>query len=83
MVYHGFWFVSIVLLVENTTKLYPGPTIQSRPCRPKAGFGLVVMMVMMVLSCALCTILVVSTGKAASAGSWSFYFPISFCCWTE
>ena len=21
-------------LVENTTKLYPGPTIQSRPCRP-------------------------------------------------
>ena len=34
MVYHGFWLVSIVLLVENTTKLYPGPTIQSRPCRP-------------------------------------------------
>ena len=22
------------LLVENTTKLYPGPMIQSRPCRP-------------------------------------------------
>ena len=44
MVYHGFWLVSmafqglwlvsIVLLVENTTKMYPGPTIQSRPCRP-------------------------------------------------
>ena len=34
--FHGFsWFlVSIVLLVENTTKLNPGPTIQSRPCRP-------------------------------------------------
>ena len=30
MVYHGFWLVSIVLLVENTTKLYPGSTIQSR-----------------------------------------------------
>ena len=41
MVYHDFWLVSMVLLVENTTKLYPGPTIQSRPCRPKAGFGLV------------------------------------------
>ena len=23
----------MVLLVQNTTKLYPGPTIQSRPCR--------------------------------------------------
>ena len=34
MVYHGFWLVYMVLLVENTTKLYPGPTIQSRPCRP-------------------------------------------------
>ena len=45
MVYHGFWLVSIVLLVENTTKLCPGPTIQSRPCRPKAGFGLVMMMI--------------------------------------
>ena len=33
MVFHGFWLVSIVLLVETTTKLYPGPTIQSRPCR--------------------------------------------------
>ena len=44
MVFHGFWLVSIVLLVENTTKLYPGPTIQSRPCRPKASFGLVKMM---------------------------------------
>ena len=40
MVFHGFWLASmviqggfIVLLVENTTKLYPGPTIQSRPCR--------------------------------------------------
>ena len=31
MVYHCFWLVSIVLLVENTTKQYPGPTIQSRP----------------------------------------------------
>ena len=31
MVYHGVWLVSMVLLVENTTKLYPGPTIQSRP----------------------------------------------------
>ena len=46
MVYHGFWLVPMVLLVENTTKLYPGPTIQSRPCRPKAGFGLVMMMMM-------------------------------------
>jgi len=36
MVFHGFWLVSIVLLVENTTKL-----ILSRPCRPEAGFGLV------------------------------------------
>ena len=27
---HGLWLVSIVLLVENTTKLYPGPTIQYR-----------------------------------------------------
>ena len=34
MVFQGLWLVSIVLLVENTTKLYPGPTIQSRPCRP-------------------------------------------------
>ena len=25
MVFHGFWLVSMVLLVENTTKLYPGP----------------------------------------------------------
>ena len=33
MVYHGFWLVSMVLLVENTTKLYPGPTIQSRLCQ--------------------------------------------------
>ena len=40
MVYHGFWLVSMVLLVENTTKLYPGPTIQSRPCRSQVGFGL-------------------------------------------
>ena len=31
MVFHGFWFVSMILLVENTTKLYPA--IQSRPCR--------------------------------------------------
>ena len=31
MVFHGFGLVSIVLLVENTIKLYPGPTIQSRP----------------------------------------------------
>ena len=30
------------LEVENTTKLCPGPTMQSRPCRPWAGFGLVV-----------------------------------------
>ena len=43
MVFHGFWLVSIVFLVENTTKLYPGPTIQSRPCRPQAGFGPVVL----------------------------------------
>ena len=28
MVFHGLWLVSIVLLVENTTKLYPGPTIR-------------------------------------------------------
>ena len=41
MIYHDFWLVSIVLLVENTTKLCTGPTIQSRPCRPQAGFGLV------------------------------------------
>ena len=34
MVFHCLWFVSMVLLVENTTKLFPGPTIQSRPCRP-------------------------------------------------
>ena len=34
MVFHGLWLVSTVLLVENTTKLYPGPTIQSRPCWP-------------------------------------------------
>ena len=27
--------------VENIPKLYPGPTIQSMPCRPQAGFGLV------------------------------------------
>ena len=26
MIFHGFWLVSIVLLVKNTTKLYPGPT---------------------------------------------------------
>ena len=32
MVFHGLWLVSIVFLVKNTTKLYPGPTIQSRPC---------------------------------------------------
>ena len=31
MVFHGFRLVSMVLLVENITKLYPGPTIQSRP----------------------------------------------------
>ena len=42
LVYHGFWLVYMVLLVETTTKLYPGPMIQSRPCRPKAGFGLVI-----------------------------------------
>merc|ERR1711954_601977 len=41
MISQGLWLVSMVLLVENTTKLYPGPTIQSRPCRPQAGFGLV------------------------------------------
>ena len=40
--FHGFWLVSMVWLVETTTKLYPGPMIQSRPCRPKAGFGLVI-----------------------------------------
>ena len=34
MVFHGLWFVSMILLVENTTKLYPGPTIQSRLCQP-------------------------------------------------
>ena len=35
--FHVFsWFQ-----VENTLKLYSGPTIQSRPCRPQAGFGLV------------------------------------------
>merc|ERR1712012_1266035 len=32
--FHGFWLVSMVLLVENTAKLYPGPPIHSRPCRP-------------------------------------------------
>ena len=31
MVFHVFWLVSMVLLVENTTKVYPGPKIQSRP----------------------------------------------------
>ena len=31
----GSWCRSpTTLLVENTTKLYPGPMIQSRPCRP-------------------------------------------------
>ena len=30
-----------VWAVENTLKLYSGPTIQSRPCRPMASFGLV------------------------------------------
>ena len=34
MVFHGLWFVSMILLVENPTKLYPGPTILSRPCLP-------------------------------------------------
>ena len=33
------WF--FIVHVVNTLKLYSGPTIQSRPCRPKAGFGLV------------------------------------------
>ena len=38
LVFHGFsWFqVGFSVCV-----LYSGPTIQSRPCRPKAGFGLV------------------------------------------
>ena len=35
MVFQGLWLVSIVLLVENTTKLYPGPMIQSRPSQNK------------------------------------------------
>ena len=30
MVFYGLWLVSMVLLVKNTTKLYPGPTIWSR-----------------------------------------------------
>ena len=38
------WF--FIFHVENTLKLYSGPTIQSRPCRPKAGFGLVIMMML-------------------------------------
>ena len=33
------WF--FIFHVENILKLCFGPTIQSRPCRPKAGFGLV------------------------------------------
>ena len=35
--FHGlslFLVGFLVLLIENTTKLYPGPTIQPRPCRP-------------------------------------------------
>ena len=31
-----------LLLDENTTKLYPGLMIQSRPCWPQAGLGLVI-----------------------------------------
>ena len=41
MVFHVFLLVSMILSVENTTKLYPSRKIQSRPCRPYAGFGLV------------------------------------------
>ena len=33
------WF--FIFHVGNTLKLYSGPTIQSWPCRPYAGFGLV------------------------------------------
>ena len=43
---------------QNTTKLYPGPTIQSRPCRPLAGFGLVMMMMMMISKSTNLTVLV-------------------------
>ena len=60
MVYHGFWLVYMVLLVENTTKLYPGPTIQFRPCRPKAGFGVVMMMMMMMMT----TMMIVMAGTS-------------------
>ena len=33
------WF--FIFHIENTLKLYSGLMIQSRPCRPNAGFGLV------------------------------------------
>ena len=41
--FHGFHGSRLVFIVhvENTLKLYFGLNIQSRPCRPKAGFGLV------------------------------------------
>ena len=39
MVFDGSRF--FIFHVENTLKLYSGPTIQSRPCWPWAGFALV------------------------------------------
>ena len=41
MVFHGSRFVFFIFHIENPLKLYSGPTIQSRPCQPWAGFGLV------------------------------------------
>ena len=48
LVLHGSRWVFMVpgwyciFYIENTLKLNSGPTIKSRPCRPWAGFGLVI-----------------------------------------
>ena len=68
MVFHGFWLVSIVLLVENTTKLYPGPTILSRPCRPKAGFGLVMMMIITMMIVMMMIMMITSRARSSEGG---------------
>merc|ERR1712004_687743 len=56
LVFHGFsWFqvgfygFSWFQVGFSVCVLYSGPTIQSRPCRPKAGFGLVKINVLMML----------------------------------
>ena len=41
MPFHGSRLFFFIFHVENTLKLYSGLMIQSRPCWPKAGFGLV------------------------------------------